>query len=587
MRLVNVKTLELEEFFDNDVPEYAILSHTWRSGEVLFSEMSDLSKKTKAKPGYSKIIQCCQRAATDRLSYVWIDTCSIDKSSSTELTEAINSMYRWYQKAKVCYAFLDDVETPNNVEELTLSLWRARWFTRGWTLQELLAPSQVSFFSRDWQFLGTRFGLAHDISSVTRIPEPYLRGTVHISRASVAQRMSWASERQTTRLEDVAYSLIGLFDVNMPLLYGEGYRAFTRLQEEIIKTSVDQSIFAWGYSGVDVSWHETGVLAHYPGAFASSGNIVPYFSGGTPSFSVTNKGIQIETSIVTRSGSFYMILRCHHENDLHSDLAIPITPKTSDQYSRLTNCFPISVSDLENEVTTTLRNEKRTIFLAKPDTYTPVEKPDPPQYVSGFVVRRIPLRGSVVELSDVYPPRAWDESKRFLRHYKLSSWCVVLEFQYGGSVWEPRHRFALVCGFHAQPSTSLIEKTTMIPFCRFVELQPHTQLATISRHPMWYKEFEGQTNSEFRFAIQDQDYTIYSSVFQEHLFEHGNWYSLEIYVNELGGNSSMLWPKDTSSITASEPNTQVYMQNSPGSLWPQDSWSTTESDFMSGERVEY
>jgi hypothetical protein len=137
MRLVNTHSLQLEEFiFDGrGRPTYAILSHTWGKEEVIFFDMADLDK-ARAKAGFAKVEGACSLAASQGYDYIWIDTCCIDKSSSAELSEAINSMYRWYQWAKVCYAYLVDVQNPNQLEE-------SKWFTRGWTLQELIAPSRV------------------------------------------------------------------------------------------------------------------------------------------------------------------------------------------------------------------------------------------------------------------------------------------------------------------------------------------------------------------------------------------------------------------------------------------------------------
>lgn len=244
MRLMHARTRKLEDFIGSTVPEYAILSHTWESEEVLYHdvETKDESKLCELK-GWYKVVQCCQQALEDDIDYVWIDTCAIDKSSSADLSESINSMFAWYQNAKICYSYLSDY-----VGDLS----KCRWWSRGWTLQELLAPKQVEFFGQPavaegrWVPLGSRSFLCDEVVRVTGIPAPYLKGPGKIESASIAQRMSWASRRQTTRVEDTAYCLLGIFGVNMPLLYGEGQRAFLRLQEEIIKSSTDQSIFVWG-----------------------------------------------------------------------------------------------------------------------------------------------------------------------------------------------------------------------------------------------------------------------------------------------------------------------------------------------------
>ncbi|KAK3937468.1 heterokaryon incompatibility protein-domain-containing protein [Diplogelasinospora grovesii] len=201
-------------------PPYAILSHTWDGDEILFHEIAnptfDLSVKKPSS--YAKITSCCAQARNDNLDWVWIDTCCIDKSSSAELSEAINSMYRWYHNAAVCYAFLSDVEPLSGWNRLDkASFFGTRWFRRGWTLQELLAPQHVRFFARDWTEIGTRFGLRKLISQRTRIRTEALLGQ-YLGGLSVGERMSWTWSRQTTRVEDQAYCLLGLFEINMPLL---------------------------------------------------------------------------------------------------------------------------------------------------------------------------------------------------------------------------------------------------------------------------------------------------------------------------------------------------------------------------------
>jgi hypothetical protein len=166
--------------------------------------------------------------------------CCIDKGSSAELSEAINSMFRWYERAVVCYVYLSDIHSTEASDINT-----AKWFRRGWTLQELLAPATVRFYTASWNFIGTKLDLISTITSVTGIDADTLRGA-DLDHISIAKKMSWAATRETTRVEDGAYCLLGIFDVNMPLLYGEAERAFQRLQEEILKVSNDQSLFAWG-----------------------------------------------------------------------------------------------------------------------------------------------------------------------------------------------------------------------------------------------------------------------------------------------------------------------------------------------------
>ena len=242
LKLNDTAVFSLTKYFvSDDIPRYAILSHTWGpdTEEVSFKDMMDGTGMSK--PGYHKIQFCGEQARRDGLQYFWIDTCCIDKSNSTELQEAINSMFRWYRDAAKCYVYLADVSRSADVNSSQLlmesSFLESRWFTRGWTLQELVAPASVEFFSKEGQYLGNKRSLERHIHEVTGIPVKALQGS-SLSDFSVPERMSWAEKRETTRKEDKAYSLLGIFDVYMPLIYGEGREnAFQRLREKIDKTS--------------------------------------------------------------------------------------------------------------------------------------------------------------------------------------------------------------------------------------------------------------------------------------------------------------------------------------------------------------
>jgi hypothetical protein len=246
MRLLqyNDGDLSLTTFFADKIPQnYAILSHTWGAEEVTFE---DLQKRTCGKKaGYKKIRFCGEQARRDGLQYFWVDTCCIDKSSSAELTEAINSMFRWYRESTKCYVYLSDVSRPA-VDSDDLA-WEAafrisKWFTRGWTLQELIAPTSVEFFSEERELLGDKSTLEGHICEIARLPTKALRGSP-LSDFSITSRMSWAKRRETTREEDQAYSLLGIFDVYMPLIYGEGKEhALERLREIINKHSKGKKI---------------------------------------------------------------------------------------------------------------------------------------------------------------------------------------------------------------------------------------------------------------------------------------------------------------------------------------------------------
>lgn len=299
MRLINTSTGLFREFQDDSQrPRYAILSHTWGDEEISYLDLLFLTNAaattvsgvvqlllknpSRDSQGFKKVQKTCELARSRGLEWVWIDSCCIDKSSSAELSEAINSMWTWYRAAAECYVFLFDVtitpkrgpagqSSPLDAASLN-ALSAARWFTRGWTLQELLAPPQVLFFNNKWDHVASKAELSNELSVITKIPLVFLNGTVPPDdgkRCSVAMKMSWVSKRQTTRTEDMAYCMLGLFDVHMPLIYGEGRKAFMRLQLEILKKSDDDSLFAWC-----APLQTSGLLATWPTAFAESGNIV-------------------------------------------------------------------------------------------------------------------------------------------------------------------------------------------------------------------------------------------------------------------------------------------------------------------------
>jgi hypothetical protein len=246
MRLLHVNfngEVRLTRDLINKVPPYAILSHTWGHDheEVTFKDFSERTETKKL--GYRKIQFCAEQISRDNLQYFWVDTCCIDKGNNAELSEAIISMFRWYHNAAKCYVYLDDVSiNSQNRLNQTLQLWQSafrqsRWFTRGWTLQELIAPKIVEFFSKEGNLLGDKRSLEREVYEITRIDVQALRGRT-LSKFSVPERLSWAKSRETKREEDKAYSLLGMFSVHMPLLYGEGKEsAFRRLREEIHKLS--------------------------------------------------------------------------------------------------------------------------------------------------------------------------------------------------------------------------------------------------------------------------------------------------------------------------------------------------------------
>lgn len=334
---------------------YAILSHTWGDDEDEVTIEDLEQQKGKEKPGYAKLLFCANRAKQDGLDYCWVDTCCIDKRSSAELSEAINSMFAWYRDAEVCYVYLQDLAPVSQMGHATMpglvAFERCRWWTRSWTLQELLAPRSLLFFAADESYYGTKGIVGHPnandrllddrITRITGINASHLSHQGPLQYLSIAERMSWAAKRKTTRIEDEAYCLLGLFDVNMPLLYGEGNKAFLRLQKEIIRTSDDHSIFAWythTLSETTTISRFTGLLSPSPANFVDTDDIDGIPSRTGP-YSMTNKGLEIRlplfkgnderirtVDVPVDASAVYAILSCSKFICL---LAIPVAQPSS------------------------------------------------------------------------------------------------------------------------------------------------------------------------------------------------------------------------------------------------------------------
>ncbi|KAK7177499.1 phosphorylase superfamily protein [Paraphaeosphaeria sporulosa] len=297
MRLLEIRpdgTLSLTKDFmkDEEVPAYAILSHTWVAGkEVTFDEFT---AGVGHEAGYNKIRFCARQAEHDGLRYFWVDTCCINKADTVELQHAINSMFRWYRKAARCYVFLSDVptadlETPTGKQALR----KSRWFTRGWTLQELLAPPLVNFFSKDGKLLGTRHELRQEIHEITSIPVAALTGA-SLDSFSIDDRLSWSERRCTTRAEDMAYCLLGIFGVFTYLNYGEGLdNAFRRLKKAIAEDLRESSqiLEPTAYQGGRSTFDTLGTRkAHYHIPFPKN----RYFVGRKEELGLLNQKLLVD-----------------------------------------------------------------------------------------------------------------------------------------------------------------------------------------------------------------------------------------------------------------------------------------------------
>lgn len=274
--------------------QYGILSHRWLADEheVKFHDIGQ--PEASEKDGNFKITETCKLAKKDGLKYIWLDTCCIDKTNSAELQGSINSMYRWYEEAAVCYVYLQDTDSQPVPPAIFKGTQDDEWYERGWTLQELVAPKRVEFYDKKWRHLGSKLDLKYEIHERTGISLALLANEAELHEFSIAERLSWAANRTTTVVEDRAYSLFGMFDVNLPMLYGEGEKAFIRLQEEIIKTSDDHSIFAWkGVGGC-----HSGLLATNPECFAECGSVKSVrMRKGRSAYQVTNRGVQITLNL--------------------------------------------------------------------------------------------------------------------------------------------------------------------------------------------------------------------------------------------------------------------------------------------------
>ncbi|KAH7308433.1 heterokaryon incompatibility protein-domain-containing protein [Stachybotrys elegans] len=361
MRLFKTKNYQLVEAKDipDPFPEYAILSHTWISPkeEVTYQDMKtrrgDIDNDIFKQKGWAKVQRYCDRAAKDGWEWAWMDTCCIDKTSPADTQEAINAMFRWYQNAGICYVYLDDVDVsrahmhsgsdaysldhldpdevpgkdnvadPNSFLHKALNPFfvKSKWFSRGWTLQELLAPHYLVFVDREWRRIGTRESWATEIKEASRIDAKYLMGfsPMDFKACSTATRLSWASRRETTLEEDETYSLLGLFGISLPLIYGEGrWRAFNRLQRELINQYNDDSLFAWKSSyryphfqseDENTGW---GILAPSIREFWDSSNVKAFSFYGS-SFSMTNRGLELNAKSWRRTNNpsvCYICLSC-------------------------------------------------------------------------------------------------------------------------------------------------------------------------------------------------------------------------------------------------------------------------------------
>lgn len=453
MRLLHVSTFRLESFIDEECPPYAILSHTWGDQEITLQELQSKDMilwlqsaktlisdrafyiKQKYGPGCLKIAGCALQAETDGFEYIWCDTCCIDKTNSTELSEAINSMYLWYRD-QLCYAYLADVPSADREApgQRRSDLVESRWFTRGWTLQELIAPASVVFFDARWHPIGTRSDNRGLIATRTGIDNHVLDGGDPL-KCSVASRMSWAAQRQTTRLEDLAYCLMGLFGVNMPLIYGEKTKAFLRLQTEIMRISEDHSLFAWRRP--EGSSATCGLLASQPGCFNESRSIAPLLQyddeDSAPPFSMTSRGVNIalplsevntprQYSVPNHCRLFFARLDCYDTNDGRGPLGLYLI-RESGGGGPFRRYLPDRI-DPASQIVATLARSRTTIYVAQNDNNAQKARS---QWTFSFSVPHLPPcfseQGVILKLvtNDAMPHVSWNPEERQVNYSELSA----------------------------------------------------------------------------------------------------------------------------------------------------------------------
>jgi hypothetical protein len=252
MRLLEVKedgSFDITRDLPRELPPYAILSHTWGDEDEEVTYQDIRAHRGQHKSGYTKLEFCAKQAKKDGLQYIWADTCCIDKTNLVELSEAIVSMFRWYRQAEKCYAYMSDVSFGDLAESSPRYLWEpsfcaSRWHSRGWTLQELLAPAIVEFYTSDEYYIGSKSSLEFLLCDVTDIPVSALRGK-DLSTYTVEERLEWAVGRQTKKIEDEAYSLLGIFGIFMPLIYGEGSNAMLRLRSQLPVSPLTKTIISY------------------------------------------------------------------------------------------------------------------------------------------------------------------------------------------------------------------------------------------------------------------------------------------------------------------------------------------------------
>jgi hypothetical protein len=265
LRLLDVRTYQVSVFNEAAAPRYAAISHTWGPDEVVFKDLVNFQYAT-LRGGFAKLQGACLTVIKLGIEWIWIDTVCIDRSSSVEVSDSVNSIFRWFRNSQFCIVYLDDLCPDDEGSASFRQLKACRWMTRSWTLQEVIAPRDVRFFSRRWTQIGTKESLLLQISVITGVDPDVLMDADRLPDVSAGRKMSWAANRSTTFVEDLAYSLVGIFGLYTTVSYGEGSIAFIRLQKEILRTSKDATLFLWQATASQQRCR--GAFAHSPIEFA-------------------------------------------------------------------------------------------------------------------------------------------------------------------------------------------------------------------------------------------------------------------------------------------------------------------------------
>lgn len=495
MRLINCETGQLEWFLASQTvkpPPYAILSHTWDGdNEVTYRDYLNFLAGQDKQPqkNWTKVERSIEVTlnSKERLKYIWIDTCCIDKTDALELSEAINSMFKWYARAEVCYAQIADFESefvatnqtsgygsnnsraveqyqsyemppipanPQLTERAKNGLKGCRWFTRGWTLQELIAPPTLEFFDSNWIYFGNRDELGDLLTGITKIDRRIFEshGNPHkerdivsiLSKMTIAKKMSWAQNRQTAKTEDIAYSLLGIFGVTMPMTYGEENEAFIRLQKEIIAQYNDLSIFAWTANSTG-NYGEVpefrGILAHSPAEFANAGSFESSRNSiANPDFTVTNNGLKISTQIrqIPNSKYLFLSLNCYDKAEgQHNVQGITLQLIGFNKYKRTNpSCLAVELSSWPLQ-------PRKEFFISSDDTDADTEHLERSENQS-FVFDLKDLE--YYEKMRVSHDMAWDDSTTTFNTHGLSPFNACVWFRTRGRASEKVTEFLVACG---------------------------------------------------------------------------------------------------------------------------------------------